>query len=224
ELDAREEALQLVGTQRREDDLAERGAVRRAHHADAIGQLERAGPAGAGDHHHGVAHAYREMAALAGLLRQLLEHRRRNIDHLAPVEAARREREQRPADPVALRVLLLADVAERNQRLGEMERGRRVQADPLAQLGEADAVAVARDLLEDAEGTAERLHADALAILGVVVDIGSRCLDQPGDLGPGGRLVGGLGLGSRSHRITSMPRYSNVVGPEYHNTNPHTAL
>ena len=40
---------------------------------------------------------------------------------------------------------------------------------------------MARDLLEDGEGAAERLYADALAILGVVVDIGLRRLDQPGD-------------------------------------------
>ena len=66
-----------------------------------------------------------------------------------------------------------------------MERGRVVQADLLAQVGKADPVAVARDLLQDCEGASERLHADALAVLGLVVDVGLRG-HQPGDL----RLVG----------------------------------
>ena len=91
------------------------------------------------------------------------EHRGRDIHHLDLVERARGQREQRPADAVALGVFLLAQVAERHHGLGEMERGGIVQADQLAQVGEPDAVAVARDLLEDRKGAAERLDADRAA-------------------------------------------------------------
>ena len=81
--------------------------MRRAHHADAVGQLERAGPAGAGDHDDGIAHAHGKMAAFAGLARQIFQDRRRQIDHLDFVERAGRERKQRPADAVALGIALL---------------------------------------------------------------------------------------------------------------------
>ncbi len=46
-----------------------------------------------------------------------------------------------------------------------------MQADQLAQFGEPDAFAVTRDLFEDREGAAERLDADPLPVVGVVVDI-----------------------------------------------------
>ena len=78
-----------------------------------------------------------------------------------------------------------------------MEGGGVVQADQLAQVGEPDAFAVARDLLEDGEGATELLHADALAILGVVVDIGLRRLDQPGD----GWFLNRLSFRARSHKV-----------------------
>ena len=162
-LDAVEKTLQLIGAQRGQDDLAERGAMRRAHHADAVGQLKRAGAAGARDHHDGVAHAHRKMAAFAGFARQLLENGRRDIDHLDLVERAGGEREQRPADAVSFCLLLLAHIAQRNHGLGEMERGGIVQADQLAQFGKPDAFAVARDLFEDRKGAAERLDADRAA-------------------------------------------------------------
>ena len=172
QLDAFEKALQLIGAQRGEDDLAERGAMRRPHHADAVGQLKRAGAAGAGDHDDGVAHSHRKMAAFAGFPRQLLEHRGRDIDHLDFVERAGGQRKQRPADAVALGILFLAQIAQRHHGLGEMEGGGIVQADQLAQFGKPDAFAVTRDLFEDRKGAAERLHADPLPVVGVVVDIG----------------------------------------------------
>ena len=55
-----------------------------------------------------------------------------------------------------------------------MKGGGIVQADEFAQLGEPDALAVPRDLLEDGEGAAERLHAGALAFLRLVIDVGLR--------------------------------------------------
>ena len=99
---------------------------------------------------------------------------RRDIDHLDFVERAGGQRKQRPADAVALGILLLAQIAQRHHRLGEMERGGIVQADQLAQFGKPDAFAVTRDLFEDRKGAAERLHADPLPVLGVVVDIALR--------------------------------------------------
>ena len=61
------EALQLIGAERGEDDLAERGAMRGAHDADAVSQLKCAGAAGAGDHDDRIAHPYGKMPAFAGL-------------------------------------------------------------------------------------------------------------------------------------------------------------
>ena len=229
---ALEEALQLIGTQRRQDDLAERGAMRRPHHADAVGQLKCAGPAGAGDHHHGIAHSHREMAAFAGFPRQILQHRRREIHHLDLVERAGRQREQRPADAVALGILFLADIAERHHGLGEMERGGVVQADQLAEIGKPDAFAVTRDLFEDRKRAAERLHADPLPVLGVVVDIGLLgCTSRAIAVLRGAcRLVAGLRLGARFHGIKSprdgaepyQPVFANDqidAATAYHNSN-----
>ena len=75
-----------------------------------------------------------------------------------------------------------------------------MQADQLAQFRKSDPFAVARDLLEDRKGAAERLDADALPVVGVVVDIALRRRYQPGDSGlarpPASR---GLWLGARSH-------------------------
>src|SRR5262245_15174060 len=96
-----------------------------------------------------------------------------------------------------------------------MKRGRIVQADALAQLGETDAVPVARNLLENSERAAEPLPADALPVLGVVVDVGPRWLDQSRNLGPDNRLLGGSGLGTRSHRRASHRR-SRLLRPMSH--------
>ena len=156
----------------------------RPHHADAVGQLKRAGAAGAGDHDDGVAHPHREMGAFSGFPRQLLEDRGRDIDHLDFVERAGGQRKQRPADAVALGILFLAQIAQRHHGLGEVEGGGIVQADQLAQFRKPDALAVTRDLLEDRKGAAERLHADPLPVVGVVVDIVVlRRLHQLGDGG-----------------------------------------
>ena len=78
---------------------------------------------------------------------------------------------QRPPDAITFGLLLLADIAKRYHRLDEMERSGIVQADPLAQIRQADPVPVARDLFQDREGAAERLDADALPVLGVIVDV-----------------------------------------------------
>ena len=87
--------------------------------------------------------------------------------------------------------------------LRKVERGGIVQADQLAQFRQSDAFAVTRDLLEDRKGAAERLDADPLPVVGVVVDIVLRRLHQLGDggLARTGRLLGGLLLGTRSHGI-----------------------
>ena len=135
EADALEEALELVGLQRGEDSLAQCGAVRRPNDADPVGQLERTRPAGARDNDHGVAHADGEMAAFAGLSRQFLEYGGRDVHHLDLIKGAGGKREQRPADAVALGGLLLADVAERQHRFCQMERGGVVQAHQFAQFG-----------------------------------------------------------------------------------------
>ena len=164
-------AFELLGSQRRQHDLAERRAVRRPDHADPVGQLEGTRPAGAGDHHHGIAHAHREMPALAGLARQVLQHRRRHAHHLDVVERAGGEREQRPAHAVALGVLQLPHVAQRHHGLDQVERRAVVQPDPLAQLGQADAVAAARDLFQDGKRASDRLHAAAARLVGQFVDM-----------------------------------------------------
>src|SRR5229473_8717497 len=85
-----------------------------------------------------------------------------------------------------------------------MEGGGVMQVDQLAQVCEPDTFAVTRVLFENGEGAAERLNADPLAIVGVVVDIALRRLHQLGDggLARAGRLLTGLLLGTRSHRIS----------------------
>ena len=69
-----------------------------------------------------------------------------------------------------------------------------MQADQLAEVGKPDAFAVARDLLKDREGAAERLDADPLPVVGIVVDIGLRRLHQSrdGGLARTGRLLAGF--------------------------------
>ena len=185
--------------------------MRRPHHADAVGELERAGAAGAGDNDDGIAHAHRKMAAFAGFPRQIFQHRRREIDHLDFVERAGGERKQRPADAVALGIALLPHIAERDHRLGEMEGGGIVQADELAEFGEPDALAVTRDFLEDRKRAPERLHAAALAVLGVVVDVGRARLHQPRDR----RLAWSGGLVARSSAWFAISRnqVSTMDGP-----------
>src|SRR5882672_64751 len=206
------EALQLIRAQRGQDDLAERGTMGRPHHADAVGQLKCAGAAGARDHDDGVAHTHREMAAFAGFSRQLLEHRRRDIHHLDFVERAGGERKQWPADAVAFGIFLLTQIAQRHHGLRQMERGGIVQVDQLAEVRQPDALAVPRDLFEDRKGAAERLDADPLPIVGVVVDIALRRRYQLGDggLARTGRLLTGLLLGTRTHRVKS-PREADEL-------------
>src|SRR5262249_24134808 len=114
-------------------------------------------------------------------------------------------------DAVALGVALLADIAERDHGLGEMEGGGIVQADTLGEVSKADALAVPRDLLEDGKGTAERLHAAARALFRLIVDGRLVRLHQPGNcrLAWRGRLFGGLlaglfaalGPGARFHAV-----------------------
>src|SRR5258706_15782383 len=101
------------------------------------------------------------MAALAGGARQALEHGRREADQLNLAEGARRQRKEPTADAVALGVLRLLDVAERHHGPHQVESRAVVQADALAELGEADALAVARDLLKNREGPLQRLDAAA---------------------------------------------------------------
>ena len=134
------------------------------------------------------------MAALAGLPRQIFKHRRREIDHLDLVERARRERKQRPADAVALGVLFLPDIAERHHGLGEMKRRGIVQADEPAQIGKPDPVAMPRHRFENAESAAERLDADALPVLDVLVG-GPGRRDQPGGFRPGGAMLQAFDFG-----------------------------
>ena len=52
-----------------------------------------------------------------------------------------------------------------------MKRRGVVQADEPAQIGKPDPFAMTRDLFEDRKGAAERLDADPLPVVGVVVDV-----------------------------------------------------
>src|SRR5271154_2255263 len=131
--------------------------MRRAHDAYLIRHLEHAGSEGAGKHDDVAAGAHREMAAFAGLACQLLKHRGREAHQLDLVQRTGGEREQVTPDSVALGIPHLLDIAERSHRLDEMEGRAVVQPDALAELGEADAFRVARDLLEQPEGALERL-------------------------------------------------------------------
>ena len=76
-----------------------------------------------------------------------------------------------------------------------------MQADQLAEFGKPDALSVARDFLEDRKRPAQRLHAAALPLLGVIVNGGRTRLHQPGDRGLAwsGGLLAGLQFGSRFH-------------------------
>src|SRR5256885_10141072 len=89
-----------------------------------------------------------------------------------------------------------------------------MQADQLAEFGKPDPFAMARDLLEDRKGAAERLHAAALAILGVVVDVWLARFDQPGDRGLArlSRLLARLRLGARLHESLPMNRCRTLTG------------
>src|SRR5476649_449860 len=84
-----------------------------------------------------------------------------------------------------------------------MECGGVVQADQLAEVRKSDAFAVTGDLFEDRERAAERLDADPLAVVCVVVDIGLDRLYQPRKRGlaRAGRFFTGLLPGTRSQRI-----------------------
>src|SRR4029453_18017789 len=118
---------------------------------------------------------------------------------------------------------LLPDVAERNHRLGEMEGGRVVQADALAEVGKADAFAMARDLFQDGKGAAERLHAAAGAFPGLIVDGRLVRPHQPrnrrlawrdrlfADLLAG--LLVRLGLGARFHSVPLRPNAADPIQP-----------
>ena len=90
-----------------------------------------------------------------------------------------------------------------------------MQVHQLAEVGEANTFAVTRDLLEDGEGAAERLDADPLAVIGVVVDVGLRRLHQLGDggLARTGRLLAGLWCCTRSHRISLHATVPNCIRP-----------
>jgi hypothetical protein len=62
-----------------------------------------------------------------------------------------------------------------------MEGGRIVQADLFAEVGQSDALTMARYRFQDRKGTAERLDADPLLVVGFVVGVGLRRLHQPRD-------------------------------------------
>jgi hypothetical protein len=63
-----------------------------------------------------------------------------------------------------------------------MERRAVVQADPLAEIGKANAFAIARDLFQNGEGAADRLNAaTALAPRVIVVGNASCFIDEPFD-------------------------------------------
>src|SRR5260370_34693879 len=129
--------------------------------ADAVRERELAAPGGLGEHHDVIAGGDREVAALAGGAGQALEHWCGEADQLDLVEGACRQRKDPPADAVALGVLGLLDVAERDHGPHQVESRAVVQADALAELGEADAIVVARDLLQDRERPLQRLDAAA---------------------------------------------------------------
>src|ERR1700733_5461808 len=137
--------------------------MRRAHDPNLIRHLEHAGSEGARKQDEVAARAHREMAAFAGLACQLLERRGRETHQFDLVQCAGGEREQMPPDAVALGIPHLLDIAERNHRLDEAEGRAVVQPDALAELGEADALRIARDLLEQSESPLHRLDAAPFA-------------------------------------------------------------
>ena len=92
----------MLQRERRQHDLAKRGAMRRTHHADAVCELESAGAAGARQHHHCVTHAHGKMSALAGFARKILEDGRRQTDHFNFVESTSSKREERAANAIPL--------------------------------------------------------------------------------------------------------------------------
>src|ERR1035437_2195014 len=83
-----------------------------------------------------------------------------------------------------------------------MEGGGIVQADALAQFGKPDAVAVARDLFDDREGAADRLHAAARRLGALGAEVAER-----GNAGPRWSAARGLLFGSRGHlNCLPLPR------------------
>jgi hypothetical protein len=62
-----------------------------------------------------------------------------------------------------------------------VEGGRIVQPHQLAEIGETNAFAVTGDFLQNGKRAAQRLHAAAGALLGLVVDIGFAGRHQLGD-------------------------------------------
>src|SRR6266540_1622431 len=196
QLGSLEMALKLIRLERGKNHLAKRGAMRGPNNAHAIGHLECTGTAGTGEDDDGRPHPHCEVAAFAGLAGKLLQDRRREAHHLDLVEGARRKREQRSADAIALGVLHLADIAERHHRLDEVKSGAVVQTDPLAQCRKPDPFAVVRHLLENCEGALDRLHAAALAVVEIKFCSGIV-------IGPRGREVGSLCRSCRRHPIRS---------------------
>jgi hypothetical protein len=151
------------------------------------------------------------MRALAGRARQFVEHRRGETGHFDLVEGAGGEREQWAADAVALGILHLPHIAERHHRLDQMEGRGIVQADALAQLGKADAVAVPGDFLDDGKGAADRLHAAGRARGGVFAG-----LMDGGDAGRRRAAGCGFAFGCCGHRTSLLSlRLVAQSGPPY---------
>ena len=109
--------------------------------------------------------AHREMAAFTAFVREILKDRSCVTHHLDLIECACRKSEQRPADPIALGVALLANVAERDHGLDEMKSRAVVQADALAQFRQRDAVARKCDFLKNEKCATDRLDSATLLTL-----------------------------------------------------------
>src|SRR5262249_51985083 len=114
EVSTGKKAIELIGAQCRQDDLAERGAMGWPDDAHSVGELECSGAGRSRNHHDGISHAHRKVAAFTRLPRQILENWRRQAHHLNLVERTCGEGEERAANPISLAVLDLADVAQRH--------------------------------------------------------------------------------------------------------------
>ena len=155
--------LQLLGAHSGEDHLAEGGGVARPDAAVALLQLEGARARAARDDHDIVARHHREMGALAGLLRELLEDRSGDRHEIDLVARIRGDAEDHAPDVIALALRVLPDIAEGRHRPRQMIGRAGVEPDAAAEFRQADPLGMGRDLLEYCEGANERLHARLVA-------------------------------------------------------------
>jgi len=74
----------------------------------------------------------------------------------------------------------------------------------VAQVGQSDAIAVARNLFKNGKGAAKRLHADALPIFGIITEIKRRCRHMGNPVNPEPWFFHRFRLGPRFHGRQSI--------------------